>query len=97
MMESPTVPRHLVASEGRIYAKSEGGLSNYVPKQIDYRHTIRVITPFECSHGDEMQRIRAEKDAMAREKEKEIEQLQVLLRQKEEELQRKDGEIERLK
>lgn len=45
-MESPTVPRHLVASEGRVYAKSESAIRNYVPRQIDYRHTIRVITPF---------------------------------------------------
>jgi hypothetical protein len=45
-MESPTVPRLLLASEGRIYPQSERVIKDYIPKQIDYRHTIRVITPF---------------------------------------------------
>lgn len=67
-METPNVPPHLLASEGRIYPQSDKVTRNYTPKQIDYRHTIRIITPFTCSHEEEMERMRTEKETLLRER-----------------------------
>ena len=45
------MPRQLVVREGRLVEK-QPQVHTCSPRVIDYRHTIRVITPFCCDHDD---------------------------------------------
>lgn len=96
-MDCLTVPRHLVVSSGKVSPKTDSAIKDHTPKQIQYKHTIRVITPFSCSHEEDIKQVKAEYEEKMQAKQKEIDMIRKELKEKMVQIERKDEEIERLK
>lgn len=79
-----------------MYPQSASCVRNYTPKVIDYRHTIRVVSAFNCGHEDQEARSEQLQVELA-EKEREIERLREEVRIKADEISKKDQEILRLR
>jgi len=50
MITQLTLPGHYIVSQGRLLQDKENIVQPKAPKIIDYKHTIRVITPYNCNH-----------------------------------------------
>ena len=64
----------MVVSEGKVYPQSASCIRNYTPRVIDYKHTIRVVSAFNCGHEEEDAKT-ARLQASLVEKDREIERL----------------------